>query len=129
MLYWAEGSKNKNSVGLANTDAEMLKLFVGCLRSKFGIRKDDFVLKVQWYSDNGTTLEDIKRYWCQELDLPESCFRKCQVDNISKYSKKKKKNKYPYGTCSVGVHRTDVVQKIYGAIQEIGGFKRESWLW
>lgn len=129
MLYWGEGSKNKNSVGLANTDADMLKLFVGFLRKQFGIDKTNFALKVQWYSNNGMSLDDIKSYWCSKLDLPESCFRKCQVDNISKYSQKKKGNKYPYGTCLVMVHRTDVVQKIYGAIQDIGGFERENWLW
>lgn len=46
----------------------------------------------------------------------------------SKYSQKKRQNKLPYGTCRIAVCRTQVVQTIFGAIQEIGGFTRESWL-
>ena len=46
----------------------------------------------------------------------------------SKYSKKKRQNKLPYGTCRVTVSRTRVVQSIYGAIQEYGGFDRPEWL-
>ena len=129
IMYWAEGSKARCTVGLANTDVEMLKMFVNFLKNQFEVDRDSFILKVQWYSDNGVNLKEIKEYWSQKLDLPLTCLRKCQVDNISKYSQKKRKNKYPYGTCTVGVHRTDIVQKIYGAIQEIGKFDRENWLW
>jgi hypothetical protein len=50
------------------------------------------------------------------------------VNVHSKYSKKKRQNKLPYGTCRVTVSRARIVQSIYGAIQEIGGFTREAWL-
>jgi hypothetical protein len=50
------------------------------------------------------------------------------VNVYSKYSQKKRKNKLPYGTCRVVVHRTRVVQSIFGAIQEYGGFSRREWL-
>jgi hypothetical protein len=30
----------------------------------------------------------------------------------------------PYGTCRVSVHRTRIVQMLYGAIQEVAGFER-----
>jgi transcriptional regulator with XRE-family HTH domain len=129
MLYWGEGSKSKCRASLVNTDFEMLKMFVNVLRKEFGVNSNEFVLVVQWYSDNGLDIDEIKEYWSESLDLPLTCFRKCRVDNISKYSQKKKKNRHPYGTCSVVVHRTDIVQKIYGAIQEIGKFEKEEWLW
>jgi hypothetical protein len=50
------------------------------------------------------------------------------VNVYSKYSLKKRANKLPYGTCRVVVYRTRVVQSIYGAIQEYGGFDRPAWL-
>jgi hypothetical protein len=50
------------------------------------------------------------------------------VNVYSKYSKKKRLNKLPYGTCRVAVSRTRIVQSLYGAIQEIGGFDRPEWL-
>jgi len=46
----------------------------------------------------------------------------------SKYSEKKRANKLPYGTCELCVHSTELVQTIYGSIQEYGGFDRPEWL-
>ena len=46
----------------------------------------------------------------------------------SKYSKKARRNKLPYGTCRLRVFDTSIVQGIYGAIQEYAGFDREEWL-
>jgi creatinine amidohydrolase/Fe(II)-dependent formamide hydrolase-like protein len=34
----------------------------------------------------------------------------------------------PYGTCRLVVHSTEIVQTIYGSIQEYGGFDRPEWL-
>ena len=50
------------------------------------------------------------------------------VNVYSKYSKKKRINKLPYGTCRVVVSRTRIVQSIFGSIQEYAGFEREAWL-
>jgi len=72
--------------------------------------------------------EEIERFWLSTLRLPSSCLRKSTVNTYSKYSQKKRKNMLPYGTCRVVVHRTSVVQHIYGAIQEYGGFDRPEWL-
>ncbi len=46
----------------------------------------------------------------------------------SKYSEKKRRTRLPYGTVRVTVHSTHIVQSIYGAIQEYGGFERPEWL-
>jgi transcriptional regulator with XRE-family HTH domain len=129
MLYWAEGKKSRNTVCLVNTDCEMIKVFVTFLRKWFDVKDDEFSLSVQWYSSSGNTTEIIQKYWANELGLPMSCMRKFQLDSISKYSQKKKGNKHPFGTCSIQVNRTDIVQKIYGAIQEYGKFLNEKWLW
>jgi len=50
------------------------------------------------------------------------------VNVYSKYSQKKRRNVLPYGTSGVSVCRTRIVQTIYGAIQEYGGFDRPEWL-
>jgi hypothetical protein len=57
-----------------------------------------------------------------------SCLRKPTVNVYSKYSKKKRRNRLPYGTVRVCVHSTAVVQSIYGAIREYAGFERPGWL-
>ncbi len=38
------------------------------------------------------------------------------------------KNKLPYGVVRLSVHRTSMVQQIYGAIQEYAGFEEPRWL-
>ncbi|MDQ3380779.1 MAG: hypothetical protein M3546_10760 [Actinomycetota bacterium] len=62
------------------------------------------------------------------LDLPQACSRKSTINVYSKYSKKKRKNRLPYGTVRVCVHSTRVIQSIYGSIQEYGRFERPEWL-
>ena len=62
------------------------------------------------------------------MGLPPSCLRKSTVNVYSKHSKKKRKNRLPYGTVRVCVHSTRVIQSIYGSIQEYGGFERPEWL-
>jgi hypothetical protein len=37
-------------------------------------------------------------------------------------------NKLPYGTCKLVVNNTEIVQTIYGSIQEFAGFNRPHWL-
>lgn len=128
MLYWAEGDKSRNVVGLSNTDENMLRFFVDFLKNNFGVTENEFSIYVHWYSDSHLSLNEIQEYWLKKLDLPSSCIRKFQLDNVSKYSQKKKKNRHPFGTCHVKVGRTDVVQKIYGAIQGFVGFKNETWV-
>jgi hypothetical protein len=57
-----------------------------------------------------------------------TCLRKSTVNVYSKYSLKRRTNRLPYGTVRVVVHSTELVQQIYGAIQEYGGFERPEWL-
>jgi hypothetical protein len=37
MLYWAEGAKHRNVVGLTNSDADLLLKFVCFLRRSFDV--------------------------------------------------------------------------------------------
>ena len=80
------------------------------------------------FQDHEARQQEVEQFWLDTLELPQTCLRKSVVNVYSKYSKKKRQNKLPYGTCRVAVHRTRVVQTIYGAIQEIGGFERPEWL-
>ena len=61
--------------------------------------------------------QEIEQFWLETLERV-----------YSEYSKKKRTNRLPYGTVRVCVHSTELVQSIYGAIQEYGGFERPEWL-
>jgi hypothetical protein len=128
MLYWAEGSKGRNSVQFVNSDPAMVRYFVSFLRAYYDVADDAFRVDCNLFADHLERQQEIERFWLETLALPQSCLRKSKVIVYSKYSKKKRQNRLPYGTVRVCVHRTEIVQSIYGAIQECAGFERPEWL-
>jgi len=70
----------------------------------------------------------IEQFWLDTLELPRESLCRSIVNVYSKYSEKKRTNRLPYGTCKLCVNSTAVVQSIFGAIQEYGGFDRPEWL-
>ncbi len=128
MLYWAEGAKARGSVGFANSDPQMVRFFIRFLRECFRLPDSKFRLNVNVYSGNGLRIEEIESYWLELLQLPRSCLRGHIVDHFPTSSSGNKKNRLPYGVCHLRVHSTRIVQHIYGAIQEYGGFEEPRWL-
>jgi hypothetical protein len=128
MLYWAEGGKTRNSASVTNADPEVLRFFVGLVRANFDVLGRDFRVTCNLFADHVDRQSEIERFWLDTLELDEWSLCKSIVNVYSKYSQKKRKNMLPYGTCRVAVHRTAIVQHIYGAMQEYGGFDRPAWL-
>jgi hypothetical protein len=60
--------------------------------------------------------------------LPADRLGKSIVNVHSKYSKRLRTNVLPYGTVKIVVSRVAIVQAIYGALQELGGFERPAWV-
>jgi hypothetical protein len=128
MLYWAEGSKAQNAVQFVNSDPAMARFFVEFVRTYFAVLDEDFRLDCNLFADHLDRQQEIEQFWLDTLELPRSCLRKSTVNVYSKYSKKLRTNRLPYGTIRICVHSTEIVQSIYGAIQEYGGFERPEWL-
>ncbi|HYZ18694.1 MAG TPA: hypothetical protein VE615_04055 [Gaiellaceae bacterium] len=128
MLHWAEGSKHRNAVIFVNSDPAMVAFFARFLRSCFEVPDGRFRITCNLFADHVERRREIEQYWLDLLGLPRTCLRESTVNVYSKYSKKKRRNKLPYGTCRIAVHDTRIVQHIYGAIQEYAGFEREEWL-
>jgi AcrR family transcriptional regulator len=128
MLYWAEGSKDRNQAQFTNADPVMARFFVDFLKVHFELRGADIRITCHLYADHLAQQTKIEQYWLDALGLPRESLRKSVVNVYSKYSKRKRVGNLPFGTCRVVVSRTCVVQTIYGAIQEIGGFTRDAWL-
>ena len=128
MLYWAEGDKGRNAVGMSNSDPELLAVFVAFLRRHFGVASERMTIYCNLFADHLDRQREIEQFWLDRLGLPEMSLRKSQVNVYSKYSQKKRDGKLPYGTCKLVVHSTRIVQTIYGSIQEYGGFDRPEWL-
>jgi transcriptional regulator with XRE-family HTH domain len=128
MLYWAEGAKGRNAARLTNSDPDMLAFFAEFLRREFAVPESAMVLRCNLFADHLPRVHEIEEFWLAKLQLPSSCLRRSIVNSYSKYSQKKRCNKLPHGTGELSVHSTQIVQTIYGSIQEYGGFERPEWL-
>lgn len=126
MLYWGEGLKSKNTVMLANAEPAMLILFKKFLLTFFSVSDENITVTINCYTDYHS-FEEIKTFWLSKLELPESCLKKSQIDNRP-ISSKNIMGHSEYGTCYLTVCDTSIVQEIYGAIQEFGGFNNSDWL-
>jgi transcriptional regulator with XRE-family HTH domain len=128
MLYWGEGAKSRTQVGFSNSDPDMAALFISFLRTYFGVTDDMVRVSCHLFADHLQRQTEIERFWLRTLDLPADRLGKSIVNVHSKYSKRLRTNVLPYGTVKIVVSRVAIVQAIYGALQELGGFERPAWV-
>lgn len=120
-LYWGEGYKRtRNQISLSNADAAMVSYFVGWL-GYAGVAPEEIRLTIQCYPDI-RGVEEIEAYWIATTGLERSNLTKTIVNAISGYGSGKRCGSLEYGTCQVRVGRTDVLQRIYGALEWAGGY-------
>jgi hypothetical protein len=128
MLYWAEGAKRRNTVKLVNSDPHMVRFFLRFLVEALRIDRARLRVSINVYTNNGLTIEQIERYWLKLLELPRTCLRKHTLNHMPTSSSGRARGRLPYGVCTLCLHDTEVVQHIYGAIQEYGTFVEPAWL-
>lgn len=128
MLFWAEGAKERNAVVFTNSDPAMVRFFARFLRECFAVPDSRIKVACNLFADHVERKREIEDFWLGAAGLPRSQLRRSTVNVYSRHSKKKRRNRLPYGTCRLAVHDTAVVQSIYGAIQEYAGFERPEWL-
>jgi len=128
MLFWAEGSRTINSAQITNSDPPLLCVAAHFLRQYFNVPDEKFRVACNLFADHAERQYEIEQFWLDELRLPRTCLTKSSVNRYSRYSKRKRLNKLPYGTCRLTVCDVRIAQHLYGAIQEYGGFERPEWL-
>src|SRR5215211_3359845 len=73
MLFWAEGSKERNQASLCNSDPNMLAFFRRFLTDSVGVDPSRFRIRLHVYLGNGLTIQEIEQYWLDVLELPRRC--------------------------------------------------------
>lgn len=107
----------------------MTQQFVNFLRDCFEIGPDRLSLSINVYLGNGLSIAEIEEYWLDGLDLPRSVLRKHMINHMPTSSSGGRAGKLPYGVCDLRVSKScALVQHIFGAIQEYGGFEEPAWL-
>jgi hypothetical protein len=128
MLYWAEGGKDRGMLSFANSDRAMVAFFWSFLKRYFRVDPGRVRVRLNVYLNNGHSLDEVVAWWNEVLDLPASSFRNHVTDHYPTSSSGRKRNKLPYGVCTVRLYDTRVLQHIYGAIQEYARFDEPRWL-
>ena len=108
MLYWGEGdSKIENSiVRLANTDPQMIRIFVLFLERICKIPKSDIKLAMVLYRDLDET--SCKDFWSKMSIIPLNQFIKTQFI-IGKHPTRR----LDHGICTVYVTKRELKEKIF----------------
>lgn len=118
MLFWAEGSKKRNSVIFTNSNSQMLLFFVNFLRKFYQINNDRISLSFQYHLENEVSEDDIFSHWINFLGL-EGCKKQ---KPYCKPNKSMRKTKFKYGIVRISINDTKIVNRIWGSIQEYIGF-------
>jgi len=130
MLYWAEGSKERNTVVFANSDPAMMEMFARFLRTCFSLTSEDLIFRLNVYTNNGMDIDEVEFFWMERLGLSRGSARKHVINHFPTSSSGKRTRKLPHGVCTLKVKRsTRIVQHIYGAIQEYSGIEQPGWLY
>lgn len=75
MLYWAEGSKARNTVQITNSDPELLAYFLRFLRAHFKVENSRVRLKCNLFADHVERQREIEDFWLARLGLGRESLR------------------------------------------------------
>ena len=82
MLYWGEGAKkNSHSVDFANSDPDMIKIFLKFLRGIYQI--DETRLRIYLYSYDSLPTNELVEYWAKLTSIPTTQFSKPYIRSKS----------------------------------------------
>lgn len=127
MLYWGEGGKGRIAVKFANSDPDMMQVFIKFVRESLQVPEAKIKIRIYCYLNNGLSLEEIHDFWLKTLKISVSQLGKGQVNNQPSSSQQKGR-KLLYGVCHLTVDSSRYIQRIYGAIQEYTGINKPEWL-
>lgn len=99
-LWLGEGSKTTEQIRLANSNPDVVKLWVKWLTEVCGLGAENIFLTLHCYPD--TDEDACKQYWAQTIGLDTVRFGKTQVDQ-RKDKSSVKRSTLQYGTVHISV--------------------------
>lgn len=113
-LYWGEGFKKDNCVGLATSDPHAALFFIYWLELCFKIKKDDLITRVTANISYKNSIQQIQKYWSDTLNIELSQFSKPFFQNTSWKKVYENKNGY-YGVIRIKARKSvNLLRKIFG---------------
>ena len=123
-LYWAEGFKKDTQVGFANSNPDMINLYLKWLYECCNIKNEDLIVRVTVNISHKQRVFEIQHFWSKYTNIPLESFRKPFFQNFKWKKTYEKPNEY-YGVLRVKVRKsTDFLRKIHGWIGGLGSQSR-----
>ena len=119
-LYWGEGYKKGNAeTGFTNSDPFVIKIILRWFTECYGIKKEDFILRVSINQLHEERIDNVVNYWTQITRLPVEQFTKpslIKTKSIKIYTNYSQH----FGTLRVKVRRgTNLRRRIMGSIKAL----------
>ena len=115
MLYWAEGALKRNTVDFANSNPDMIRIFLRFLREICGV--DESRLRVYLYGYSYQDLTELKNYWHRITDIPLNQFTKPYIREGALNASNRK---LPYGLVHIRYNDKKLLELIGCWIKEYG---------
>lgn len=125
MLYWAEGSKQKEtnvSVGVkfSNSDPKMLFFFIMWLKKFLKVSDNEIVFEIFIHENYKERKNDFVNYWSKILNYPVSKFDRVYYKKHSIRTKRKNIGENYHGQLAIVVKKSTLLnRKIIGWIEGI----------
>jgi hypothetical protein len=113
MLYWGEGAKTGNSIKFANSDPEMIKIFLNFLRNICGIHEKRLKLLMHIYPDQDE--DGLRKFWSSMTKVSKKQFYR---SHIHKGKKGTYKNKSRYGTLAINYSDKKLLNTLLSWIEQ-----------
>ncbi len=100
-LYWGEGSKGDLSI--SNTDPNLIRVFLYCLRNEFNVEDKDLVISIRVYED--LNKKACLRFWSEIIGIKLDHSTSINIVKGAKHGKLK------YGMCRLRVKKGGMLLK------------------
>lgn len=128
MLYWAEGSKEKEtnpglSIKFGNSDPYMVKLFLKWLFDVFGLNRDRIRFEIYIHENYKHRLDSVKKFWAEVTKFDLTNFQTVYFKRHGVRTNRKNVGDDYHGLLRVGVRASSHLnRKITGWIEGINYF-------
>lgn len=128
MLYWAEGTKEKNDAGavsvqFSNSDPFMIKLFLKWLFEICKVAKDAIRYEIYIHENNKYRLDAVRKYWAAAIGIKANDFHAIYFKKHKIGSNRKNIGKIYFGLLKIRVRKSSSLnRKITGWIEGINQY-------
>lgn len=128
MLYWAEGTKEKEwrpgtGIQFSNSDPFMIKIFIEWLRKVFDASNDDIGFEIYIHENEKGRTDNVSEFWARKLNLPTSKFSRIYFKKNKIKTNRKNTGTLYFGLIKVKVKASSHLnRKIAGWIKAINEY-------